>query len=233
MPTYVGVNNVVRNVPNYRVGVNSAVRTVSMAYAGVSGVARSILGKFTDNIARIEVWVSRFEVHTTASTPDANGNYNWSYEGSYTTRSSLPSGSTISISSQYINVTCRTISKVVEVLAIPVIIMKNGESHNFAAIGNLPFSWPIRYDLSFSGSGGIGTYELSALNVTLLSGYINNGANGTTTVTNTSSGVGMYADGEIAAGRINSGTTVSQQTYTNITIDGVTFPVTVVDRLTA
>lgn len=223
MPTYVGVNNVSRNVPSYRASVGGVTRTIGMAYGGVSGVARPILGKWVDLVSHIELKIDYFRTYTILVAE------NWQYDDKFYNRSDILPRSTITITTNAIHILCSDAGRGISVEAVPYIVFKDGTRQTFYTVGDFPFSITVGYSLSFSS--GEGAYMTSFMNVQVVTGYIHNGASGSITITNTTPEFSKYNDVYVGAGRINGGTTVSQQSYSNIIIDGVSLPVRVIDNL--
>lgn len=227
MGIYAGINGVVRSVPSSDTAVSGVIRHVTRITAGVSGVVKSVL-QVLDQIDRFEVELKRVSVW------DISGE-SLIHEDPTLTLEQLNAFGTLTITDTSIRVIGGKVKgKFVDAQPLLICVFSDGHRSDLRALGNAKefsptdFQFPISYYISFSSNGN-GRYTCDALGQQVKGGYVSGSSRGTTTVSPTDSWWNSFS---IGAGRTSgSGSQTSEQSYSNITILGKSFPVKVRNSL--
>lgn len=219
MPTYVGVSNVLRSVPRYRVGVGNVGRDVYMAYGGVANVARPLLGTDIDHI---EIYPRYIDTRRVTINAD------------YSTDVVENLGSTLAIARQYgsvdignnsinVGVTQRQIE--IQISGWVNLIMKNGSSkylRTYATERAVPYQLTVDSAISFSGYNNV--YITQVLGINIITGTIGSSASQTKVITDTS---GTYTDSFYVGAAVGGNSSYCSQTYRSCVVNNISVPVLV------
>ena len=221
-----GVDGVVRQVGEPRAGIWGAVRFPYCGICGVGNVARPFYG-VDDWIESVAVVVDSAEVWETNS----DGDYLDSIID-YTTKAEIAQYCTLTIGSNYISVrsTASNKCKFSEVYATLYAVAKSGCRVPLnEAIQNCKasISWPVGYRCSFSGSGS-GRYILHCAGTALRDKSYTDSVSSTVTLTELD---GNMADVGSAITSSSGSQTIRMNFTSPITINGKSYPVSVLDEL--
>lgn len=221
MGIYAGVDGVVREVQNMEVGRSYVVRHSQIWKAGVDGVVRDLM-PLTDQIDHILVAPTYIYTYTINS----SGEY-VSTDG-YDLETATKYGSvTIDTTNKYVQVQCTTALKEILLLSSIYVVYKDGHRSGFYDVINKEtdngFSMKVTAYEYFSTTGWYYSY---CLGQPVKSDYVSGSETTTATITTAS---GYYS--EVMAALRYSGTVRSRQTFTTITINGISFPVKISNEL--
>jgi len=225
MSIHVGIGGVVRQVSEPRDGVSGAVRFLYCGVCGVGNVTRQLYG-VDDWIQSVVVAVDSAGVYA----EDSNGEYVDSIISS-ATKAELAKYCTLTIGDNYISIRSTSSHRYqfAEVYATIYAIPQSGYRVPLrAAVSNCKasLSWPVGYKASFSGSGS-GRHIMMCCGTELLGSWYDS-ASGTKTITELSND---YADIGSTITSSSGSQTIRMNFTSPVTINGKSYPVTVLDEL--
>ena len=223
MAIYAGIEGITRKLDYMDTGRYGSIYHIPSMKAGIDGVARDLMS-FVETVERLEIRAEYIAV----STIDYEGNY-VSDDGR--TLEVLNKYGSVSISSNQVQVSCTTRYKQLNVYGYAYIVFKDGheeQMRNGSGIfsdANNTFNLNVTDYEYFNDDGWY--YNLS-FGTALYSTHVTNSHTGTTNISKINSNICF----DIMSSLRDSGTARTRQTFNSFKINGVTIPVTVVNKLT-
>ena len=220
MSIHIGANGVVRALKAIDVGHHWGIYGTAVVKCGIDGVVRNLLD-FADTIDHIEIELNSISVDTI----NTDGEY-VSTDGD--DLSTLNKYGSISVGTNNVQISCTTAKKQIYISYWIFVVYKDGVK---AYLSNLLDTNGITYTLSVTGYEYFSTdgwYQSFCLGSEVISGHVSSSNTKTTTYTD----VENQTSGWLMTSLKYSGTSRSKQTFNSITINGKSFPITVVNNLT-
>lgn len=222
MAIYAGVEGVTKELDYVDASRYGTSRHLPMVKVGIDGVMRNLLD-VTSQIKCLEIDVYYIQTYTIDSDEKfvSSDGYSVATANKY---------GTITIGSNSITVSNTTYLKCIDLMYRVNIVFNDGHKSQLHELMNsnkeeISFSFTV-YGYEYFRRDG--AYINNCMGVAILEDYVNNSASKTVTITNESA---KSSYGELFTQRNQSGTTTSQQIFNSFVLNGVSFPITVVNNL--
>ncbi|MBQ3426548.1 MAG: hypothetical protein IJH37_05310 [Clostridia bacterium] len=220
MSIHIGAEGVVRQLKGLAFGHRLGVYETFIVKCGINGVVRNLID-ISDIIDHAEVSVNTISVNTVNSDGE-----DISKDGDDLT--TLNRYGSISFGTNNVQLTCTTAKKRLFIRYTIYVVFKDGLK---AYLDDIISTGGVTYTLSVTGYeyfSNSGWYQNVCLDNEVITGYVSSSRTESAILTD----VKNQTDGYISSALEYSGTCTSRQTFNSITVNGTSFPVTVVNNLT-